>query len=380
MFDWNQIEQAKSLGAGRIALADLEPFQASERAIALSSPKHGEKGAVRVRLLFQPEIIAKTRKNTSTFSSAGRAMTQIGHIPVGAGRGVIHGVTGVFRRGSGHGEGHAHEDAGAGMFDEEDRASVASVPAGQASQPVGALSASATAGAEGAVFPSLPSANGAGPTPGLGQEGHGTLRVVVMDAKDLSAGDAKPYVVVRVGDREHKTRHASKTAAPEWSVRLPVPPSPCARYIPDTDVPTRGVHRNESFAFSAAPATQPKMFAWVYDHKTLGKDRLLGSAEIDVRAVFSHCFASASRCAACADPRPCPLSPHLALAPPARGRRRRVRGGLCGAARGPGPPAAAAGVRPREQQPRAVALVVPVGRAHPRVALPVQPQPPEGGP
>ncbi|KAI0961143.1 hypothetical protein AcV7_000325 [Taiwanofungus camphoratus] len=255
VFDWNQIEQAKSLGAGRIALADLEPFQASERAIALSSPKHGEKGAVRVRLLFQPEIIAKTRKNTSTFSSAGRAMTQIGHIPVGAGRGVIHGVTGVFRRGSGHGEGHAHEDAGAGMFDEEDRASVASVPAGQASQPVGALSASATAGAEGAVFPSLPSANGAGPAQALGQEGPGTLRVVVMDAKDLSAGDAKPYVVVRVGDREHKTRHASKTAAPEW---------------------------NESFAFSAAPATQPKMFAWVYDHKTLGKDRLLGSAEIDL--------------------------------------------------------------------------------------------------
>lgn len=45
--------------------------------------------------------------------------------------------------------------------------------------------------------------------------------------------------------------------------------------------------RNESFAFSAAPATQPKLFVWVYDHKTLGKDKLLGSADIDVRSVPS---------------------------------------------------------------------------------------------
>lgn len=44
-----------------------------------------------------------------------------------------------------------------------------------------------------------------------------------------------------------------------------------------------GLCRNESFAFAAAPATQPKMFVWVYDHKTLGKDKLLGSADIDVR-------------------------------------------------------------------------------------------------
>ncbi len=42
------------------------------------------------------------------------------------------------------------------------------------------------------------------------------------------------------------------------------------------------LNRNESFAFSAAPATQPKLFAWVYDHKTLGKDKQLGMAEIDV--------------------------------------------------------------------------------------------------
>ena len=98
VFDWNQIEQAKSLGSCNIELESLEPFTAVERTVQLSSAKHGEKGEIRLRLLFTPEIIAKSRKNTSTFSTAGRAMTQIGHIPMGAGKGVIHGVTGVFKR------------------------------------------------------------------------------------------------------------------------------------------------------------------------------------------------------------------------------------------------------------------------------------------
>ena len=47
--------------------------------------------------MFQPEIIVKSRKNTSTFSTAGRAMTQFGGLPVQAGKGVFHGVTGVFK-------------------------------------------------------------------------------------------------------------------------------------------------------------------------------------------------------------------------------------------------------------------------------------------
>ena len=46
----------------------------------------------------------------------------------------------------------------------------------------------------------------------------------------------------------------------------------------------QSVYRNESFAFSAAPGTQPKMFIWVFDHKTLGKDKQLGQAEVDVSA------------------------------------------------------------------------------------------------
>ncbi|EPQ61056.1 tricalbin [Gloeophyllum trabeum ATCC 11539] len=238
IFDWNQIEQAKKLGSGKIELADIEPFEAIEKNIPLSSQKHGDKGQVRVRLIFQPEIIAKTRKATSTFSTAGRAMTQIGHMPVGAGKGVIHGVGSVFRS-----KDHAKQNDGLEGID------MPNEPApGQASKPVGA---DPSAEMSGAAFPSSASVNSLDANGGVG-----TLRVTVMDAKDLALpGDTpKPYVVVRVGDKEYKTKHAGKTLTPEW---------------------------NETLTFSAGPMTN-KLYAWIHDHKTLGKDKLLGSGEIDI--------------------------------------------------------------------------------------------------
>ncbi|GBE78423.1 Uncharacterized protein SCP_0113110 [Sparassis crispa] len=244
VFDWNQIEQAKSLGLGKIQLDDLEPFEVAERVIPLSSPKHGEKGSIRVSLLFRPEIIVKTRKNTSTFSTAGRTMTQIGHLPVGAGKGVMSSVTGVFKRDFVKTNGSVDSDL--------EKPPVPELPAGQSSRPAGGLAAPASVGTAAAAFPHITAAGES--APGHAQE-PGTLRVMVLDAKDLSPGDAKPYVQIRVGDRQYKTKHASKTAMPEW---------------------------NESFTFAAAPAVQTKMYAWVYDHKTLGKDKELGSAEIDL--------------------------------------------------------------------------------------------------
>ena len=40
--------------------------------------------------------------------------------------------------------------------------------------------------------------------------------------------------------------------------------------------------RRETFTFRAGTVT-PKLFAWVYDHKSLAKDKLLGEGEIEVR-------------------------------------------------------------------------------------------------
>jgi hypothetical protein len=44
--------------------------------------------------------------------------------------------------------------------------------------------------------------------------------------------------------------------------------------------------RNESFNFTAGSMT-PKLFVWIYDHKTIGKDKMLAQGEIDVCPLFS---------------------------------------------------------------------------------------------
>ncbi|KAF9535478.1 C2 domain-containing protein [Crepidotus variabilis] len=224
LFDWNQIEQAKSLGAGKIELATIEPFAAAEQIIPLSSAKHGDKGQIRVRLVFQPEIIAKSRKSTSTFSSAGRAMTQFGGLPVHAGKGVVHGVAGVFKRKD------KNEDDVFGS-------APAPIDSQATSGVVDAQSMTATLPSETTNGPSLP----------------GTLRVRVIDAKDLSQTDVKPYASLRLGDKEFKTKHP-KSSTPEW---------------------------NETFTFGASSMT-PKLFVWIHDHKTLGKDKELGEGDIDI--------------------------------------------------------------------------------------------------
>lgn len=171
---------------GSIDLARIEPFLASEQIVKLTSNKHGQRGQIRLRLVFQPEIIARSRKATSTFTNAGRAMTSIGGLPVSAGKGVIQGVAGVFKQ---------KENRQDDVF--------ASVPAGQA---IGAPDGTQISGAS---FPSAENVASGNTEPG-------SLKVTVIDAKDLSQNDSKPYVTVRVGEKEFKTKHTHKTMSPEW--------------------------------------------------------------------------------------------------------------------------------------------------------------------
>lgn len=197
IFDWNQLEQAKSLGSAKIDLEDIEPLTAIDRTVALSSEKHGIKGQIKINMVFQPEIIIKSRKNTSTFSAAGRTVTAIGSAPITAGKGVLHGVATVFKRGKD--EVHGLVDPSAQPEPKAD------IPGTQMSQPAG-------------VHMEVPvvssAANGTSAEPG-------TLKVAVLDAKDLMGGlDVKPYAVLRIGEKEQKTKHAGKTVAPEWYVYL----------------------------------------------------------------------------------------------------------------------------------------------------------------
>jgi len=204
LFDWNQIDQSKSLGSAKINLEDIEPFIATERTLMLSSEKRGNKGQLQISMVFQPGIIAKSRKNTSTFSAAGRTMTAFGSAPINAGKGVFHGVAGVFKRGK-----DSDDDLNVFGVHPGPKAVIPDNPGTQASQPP----------VDGEHLGVLPVASS-------GMIGHstplepGTLKVLVHDASDLTGGpDVKPYAIVRIGDKEHKTKHAGKTVFPEWYVR-----------------------------------------------------------------------------------------------------------------------------------------------------------------
>ena len=204
-----------------------------ERVVNLVSAKHGEKGEVRLRLVFNPMIVAKSRKQTSTFSNATRAMTNIGTLPLSAGLGVFHGVTGVFKHKeheettpvspsgqSPHAAGldllhnvfkHKEHEESVSSSDQSPHAVAASgnhVPVAATTFPPGNGQSGNHVPVAATTFPSGNGQSAAGEP--------GTLRVTVLDAKGLVPHDIKPYTTVRVGDKEFKTKHTGKKDTPEW--------------------------------------------------------------------------------------------------------------------------------------------------------------------
>ncbi|ORX40969.1 C2 domain-containing protein [Kockovaella imperatae] len=264
--DWDRVGSATPLGDGPIDLAALEPFESTNIELPVNNPRGSEKGTLSLRLLFQPEIIARTRQKTSTFSMAGRAVTQIGALPFAAGKGVVHGG-GAVAMGVGHGLGTVGGFAGRhmGLIKKKDASGKEvlaaadgtvvngthdagfDVPAGQTSQPVDA---------EGVNADGLPVGAAATTPPPRPATEPGVLNVTVMGAKDLKSDEGsglKSFVQLRMAGKAHKTDHV-KGLQPEW---------------------------NESFSFNVAPGTSTLQVA-VMEHHTFGKDAEVGEAEVDI--------------------------------------------------------------------------------------------------
>jgi hypothetical protein len=150
--------------------------------------KHGLHGQIRIRVLFHPQILVKSRGKTSTFSAA-RTATQIGGLPATAGRNVfsVFGKRGGDRR-------------------SEDVPQLPELPSGQSSHPIGVASSVIN---QSEPFPASSVEGGSSQQPG-------SLKITVLDAKDFSTSETKAYVALRVGDKEFKTKQAHKTAVPEW--------------------------------------------------------------------------------------------------------------------------------------------------------------------
>lgn len=95
VMDWDFGDKADFLGAAPVDLTILEPFQAQEVTIALDD--HGKPaGALRLKLLFKPEYVIRSRQGSSTFSGTFSAPGKIVGAPVKGvtkvGGGVVKGA------------------------------------------------------------------------------------------------------------------------------------------------------------------------------------------------------------------------------------------------------------------------------------------------
>ncbi|PGH12434.1 hypothetical protein AJ79_04270 [Helicocarpus griseus UAMH5409] len=103
VYDWDFGDKADHLGGTDIDLSQLEPFQATE----ISYPLDGKSGAVRLKLLFKPVYVMRSRQGSSTFSGTFAAPGKIVGAPVKGvgllGGGVIKGASfiknNIMRRG-----------------------------------------------------------------------------------------------------------------------------------------------------------------------------------------------------------------------------------------------------------------------------------------
>jgi Ca2+-dependent lipid-binding protein len=89
VYDWDLAGSPDFLGKGQINLAELEPFQLK----AIAIPLDGKSGEVKLKLLFRPAYITRTRRGTSTFGGgAGRVVTGLAGAPVKVVGGGVRGV------------------------------------------------------------------------------------------------------------------------------------------------------------------------------------------------------------------------------------------------------------------------------------------------
>jgi Ca2+-dependent lipid-binding protein len=235
VFDWDQVGTSESLGSANIDLADLEALEAKVLDLALVHTKYGKKGEIQIGMVFTPQIVARSRKATTTFAIGARTMTQVASVPFGATLGVARGFEHGASRfanllGSKKNAVEASEPDPEGFSipvpplpTSNGSKALPSIavptnvdpPAGQVSQPVAVTEATVGAGAATGLFPTSNTAASMGA--GLAPRESGILRVTVTSAKDLSqSNDIKPYVQLKIGKKEFSTKHLSKTLTPEW--------------------------------------------------------------------------------------------------------------------------------------------------------------------
>ena len=78
VMDWDFADRADHLGSAQIPLTILEPFQPQEVTLQLD----GKSGVVRLKMLFKPDYVTRSRQGSSTFSGTFAAPGKIVGAPV----------------------------------------------------------------------------------------------------------------------------------------------------------------------------------------------------------------------------------------------------------------------------------------------------------
>ncbi|KAJ4326786.1 Tricalbin-2 [Fusarium piperis] len=117
VWDYDFADKPDFLGSADINLESLDPFRPSETRYILD----GKSGTVRIRLLFRPDYVVRTRQGTSTFggtfsSGPGRIMTGVAGAPIKGGVAVA-GVVG-------HGVGKGASFLRRGLFNKKDNGDI----------------------------------------------------------------------------------------------------------------------------------------------------------------------------------------------------------------------------------------------------------------
>ena len=78
VYDWDFADNADHLGSAVINLSELEPFHAKEVTLNLD----GKSGALRLKMLFKPQYLQRSRQGSSTFSGTFNAPGKVVAAPV----------------------------------------------------------------------------------------------------------------------------------------------------------------------------------------------------------------------------------------------------------------------------------------------------------
>ncbi|KAI8644638.1 C2 domain-containing protein [Parasitella parasitica] len=243
IFDWDQIGSDTLLAEGSIPIADLESFAAKE----IDAPLSG--GNIKLRMKWEPQLLARKREGTSLLGSTTRIITggtglagDVVGYGVGAGGKVITGGTrmvggaiggGTKVVGGAIGGGIGAIGRGFGMIGGHGRKPSAEVPT-VTNVPEGAIEIDgvATSDNNGPVAnnkksTSMLSSNGSISSPRSVFEDREstenvTIKVNVLEARNLKGcgrdKTSDPYCRVKLGKNSlHKTKHLKKNLNPQWN-------------------------------------------------------------------------------------------------------------------------------------------------------------------